>query len=74
MLLTTRDAFMPMSGAVDAAREQLAYWRAECAHAHASGDIPRIVRCERFIAQCELMISTLSAAQKLLDSDKPQPR
>src|SRR5690349_7340617 len=45
--------------ALAAASEQLAYWRLECEKARQAGDHERLARCERFIHQCELVISAL---------------
>lgn len=45
--------------ALAAASEQLAYWRQECEKARQVGDHERLARCERFIHQCELVISAL---------------
>jgi hypothetical protein len=45
--------------ALRAAQEQLRYWQAECEAAHRFKDANRIVQCERFIKQCEIVISVL---------------
>jgi hypothetical protein len=45
--------------ALQATKDQLEYWRLECEAAHRTGDTERIARCERFIQQCELVISVL---------------
>jgi hypothetical protein len=46
--------------ALEAAKEQLAYWQQQCEAARAAQDAPRLAQCERFIAQCERMISVLA--------------
>ena len=46
--------------ALEAAKEQLAYWQKECESAKRAGDSTRIVQCERFIQQCERMVSILT--------------
>jgi hypothetical protein len=54
---------MPMRAALAAAREQLAYWQAECESARREADSAREERCQRFIAQCEIMVDALISAQ-----------
>jgi hypothetical protein len=53
---------LPQSEALKAAEAQLAYWKQECEAARASKDEDRKARCERFISQCELVISALNSA------------
>jgi hypothetical protein len=55
---------MAESQALRAAREQLAYWKKECEAARLAVDEARIAQCERFTAQCELMIVALTAAKQ----------
>jgi hypothetical protein len=50
---------MPERAALQAAENQLAYSRKECAAAEAANDAARLAQCERFIAQCELMVNVL---------------
>ena len=45
-----------------AAEEQLAYWVQECVAARRAGDEARIARCEKYMAQSELVISALRNA------------
>jgi hypothetical protein len=47
-----------------AAKDHLDCWLFECEAAHRSGDRERIKRCERFIEQCKLVISTLERRRK----------
>ena len=47
---------------LNAMREQLEYWQAECERARQAGDVERIGRCERFIQQCEKVIDALKQA------------
>ena len=51
---------MPQRAALEAAKDQLAYWRKEGDAAREANDAARLVECERFIAQCELMVSALT--------------
>jgi hypothetical protein len=55
-----------MTGAspLQAAREQLAYWQKESEAARQSKDGARLQQCERFIAQCQLLIEALESVQK----------
>jgi hypothetical protein len=46
--------------ALEAAKDQLAYWQKEHEAARRAQDAARQAQCERFIAQCELMISVLT--------------
>jgi hypothetical protein len=48
--------------ALRAMQEQLQYWKSECDAARKSGDLSRIARCERYIRQCEQVISVLEHA------------
>ena len=45
--------------ALQAVQEQLKYWQDECEAARRAGDFERLARCERFISQCEIVISAL---------------
>jgi hypothetical protein len=49
--------------ALDAAKQQLAYWREQRDIAAREGEAKRLAQCDRFIAQCELVISALNAVQ-----------
>ncbi|HEY0339019.1 MAG TPA: hypothetical protein VGC70_16870 [Burkholderiales bacterium] len=51
-----------MAAAIKAAEAQLAYWQQECETAHRTNDVKRIARCEKYIAQCELVVSALHEA------------
>lgn len=46
--------------ALEAAKSQLLYWRREREAAARVNDSVRLAQCERFIAQCELMISAVT--------------
>ena len=46
--------------ALEAAKEQLAYWQKECEAARTANDSARLAQCERFVVQCERMISILT--------------
>jgi hypothetical protein len=46
--------------ALNAAREQLEYWRQQRDIAARQGRPERLAQCERFIRQCELVSSALS--------------
>ena len=46
--------------ALEAARDQLAYWQKEREAARTVNDSARLAQCERFVAQCERMISVLA--------------
>jgi hypothetical protein len=48
--------------ALKAAKAQLAYWKNEYEDAHRAKDPVRTARCERSIAQTELVISALTEA------------
>ena len=54
---------MPVRAALQAAREQLKYWQRELCAAHDENDDERVVRCEQFVAQCEIMIDALTKAE-----------
>ena len=45
--------------ALAAAQEQLAYCQRECDKARHLEDQERLARCERFVRQCEVLISAL---------------
>ena len=51
-----------MAAAIKAAEAQLAYWQQECKAARCANDVNRIARCEKYIAQCELVVSALHEA------------
>ena len=53
---------------IDAMREQLRYWRAECETAEQKGDAERITQCRRYIAQCEMVITALEQAAPYVDA------
>ena len=46
------------------ATEQMRYWQVEREKARHAHDAERIERCERFIAQCEVMISALERTDR----------
>jgi len=54
---------MSIPAALTTIESQLAYWQQECESARRANDFERIVRCEKFIAQCELVIAALRQAQ-----------
>jgi hypothetical protein len=54
---------MSIPAAVNTIESQLAYWRHERAAARLADDHERVARCEKFIAQCELVLSALRDAQ-----------
>jgi hypothetical protein len=54
---------MANNAALLAARKQLTYWEKECEAALRTRDERRIAQCERFIAQCRLVISALESAK-----------
>lgn len=54
---------MTQNSALQAVQEQLAYWTKECEAARRSVDQARIAQCERFIAQCELVLSALKTSR-----------
>jgi hypothetical protein len=51
-----------MAAAIKAAEAQLAYWQQECKAARCANDVNRIARCEKYIAQCELVVAALHEA------------
>jgi hypothetical protein len=51
-----------MRVAKKAAEAQLAYWRQECEAARRADDLDRIAQCEKYIAQCERVVSALHEA------------
>ena len=51
-----------MAAAINAAEAQLTYWQQECEAARETDDLERIARCEKYIAQCELVVSALREA------------
>jgi hypothetical protein len=53
---------MSIRTALTTVESQLAYWLQECETAHRNDDRERIERCEKFIAQCELVIAALREA------------
>lgn len=53
---------MSIRAALTTVESQLAYWQQERELAHRNDDADRIVRCEKFIAQCELVIAALREA------------
>jgi hypothetical protein len=53
---------MAYTAALKAAQTQLGYWENELKAASQNHDQSRIMLCERFIAQCELMVSALTHA------------
>jgi hypothetical protein len=55
-------AGLSMAAAIKAAEAQLAYWQQECEAARRAHDVKRIARCEKYIAQCELVVSALREA------------
>jgi hypothetical protein len=54
---------MSIAAALSTLQSQLAYWKDECEIARRCNDLERIARCEKFIAQCELVISALRDAE-----------
>jgi hypothetical protein len=44
-------------------REQLRYWRKECEDAERVGEHERVAECERFIKQCEEVVTAFERAQ-----------
>jgi hypothetical protein len=54
---------MPNAAELQSAIELLAYWKKECEAAERAKDAVRIARCQKFIAQCELVISALQSAK-----------
>jgi hypothetical protein len=50
------------SSALDAARQQLEYWRRERDIAARQGRRERLAQCESFIRQCELVSSALAGS------------
>jgi hypothetical protein len=54
---------MSIRAALETVESQLAYWREECEAARRGNDLERIARCDKFIAQCELMIAALRQAE-----------
>jgi hypothetical protein len=54
---------MSLPAALSTFESQLAYWQQEREAARRSNDAERIARCEKFIAQCELVIAALREAQ-----------
>ena len=54
---------MSIRAALTTIESQLAYWQQEREAACRANDLERIVRCEKFIAQCELVIAALRQAQ-----------
>ena len=54
------EATMPERAALQAAKDQLAYWRRQCDEATKANDPARVAECKRFLAQCELMVSVLT--------------
>jgi hypothetical protein len=53
---------MSIAAALTTIQDQLAYWRQEREAACRSNDLERIARCDKFIAQCELVFSALREA------------
>jgi hypothetical protein len=53
---------LSMATAIKAAEAQLAYWQQECETAGRANDLERIARCEKYIAQCKLVVSALHEA------------
>ena len=54
---------MSIRAALTTIESQLAYWQQEREAACRANDLERIVRWEKFIAQCELVIAALRQAQ-----------
>jgi hypothetical protein len=50
------------SSALAAARQQLAYWKQQRDIAELQVRPDRLAQCEKFISQCELVISALSGS------------
>ena len=55
------------SSALEAARQQLEYWKQQRDIATVQARPERLEQCEKFIAQCELVISALEGAGKTSD-------
>ena len=53
---------MSIRTALTTVESQLAYWQQERELAHRNDDVDRVVRCDKFIAQCELVIAALREA------------
>jgi hypothetical protein len=45
--------------ALAATKQQLDYWEIECAKARETRDDIRVAQCERFLAQCKIVIDAL---------------
>jgi hypothetical protein len=50
--------------ALEAAMEQLAYWQKEREAAASADDSTRLAQCQRFVVQCERMVSILTEVAK----------
>ena len=59
---------------LEAAQAHLEFWKQECEAAYAAHDPVRIARCEKFIAQCELIITALQATQSARPAYIPRRR
>jgi hypothetical protein len=60
------------TSAIDAARQQLEYWKQQRDIAVREAQPERAAQCRKFIAQCELVISALdeSRAQRIAGADR----
>ena len=54
---------MTIAAALRTVESQLAYWQQEREAASRVNDAERIARCEKFVAQCELVLGALRDAQ-----------
>jgi hypothetical protein len=63
------------TSALDAARQQLEYWKQQREIAARAAQPERLAQCEKFIAQCELVISALGESRiKRGDAPVDRPR
>jgi hypothetical protein len=61
---------MSIAAALKTVENQLAYWQQEREIAYRNDDVDRIGRCDKFIAQCELVVAALREA----DSNRARNR
>ena len=59
---------MSIASALSTLQDQLAYWKQEREAACRNDDIERVARCDKFISQCELIMSALRDADRTHDS------
>ena len=55
---------MSTATTLEAAQAHLEFWQQEREAAYAANDPVRIARCEKFIAQCEIVVAALKANQQ----------